>query len=67
MQTDRYTRVMLTIIALGVVWLCLRDTAPPALAQSAPVDVIIRGVGGGVQALPLGVLPVRVQGTVNVR
>ena len=32
MHTDRYTRIMLTIIAAALVWICLRDTAPPAYA-----------------------------------
>ncbi len=34
MHTDRYTRIMLTIIAAALVWICLRDTAPPVLAAS---------------------------------
>ena len=37
MQTDRYTRVMLTVIALALVWICLRDTAPPAFAAGGQV------------------------------
>ena len=36
MQTDRYIRIVLTIVAAALVWLCLRDTAPPAFAQSSP-------------------------------
>ena len=35
MQTDRYIRIVLTIIATALVWLCLRDTAPPAFAQAS--------------------------------
>ncbi len=33
MQTDRYTRIVLTIIAAALVWICLRDTAAPVFAQ----------------------------------
>jgi len=52
-MTDRYTKTMLTIIALCLVWICLRDTAPSTYAQirrggiqSTPMDVNIRAVGG---------------------
>ena len=58
MQTDRYTRVVLTIIAAALVWICLRDTATPAFAQSGPIDVNITAVSGR----PIrGELPVRVR------
>ena len=52
-MTDRYTKAMLTIIALCLVWICLRDTAPSTYAQirrngiqSGTMDVNIRAVGG---------------------
>ena len=52
-MTDRYTKAMLTIIALCLVWICLRDTAPSTYAQirqrgiqSGAMDVNIRAVGG---------------------
>ena len=52
-MTDRYTKAMLTIIALCLVWICLRDTVPSAYAQirrrgiqSGTLDVNIRAVGG---------------------
>ena len=45
-MTDRYTKTMLTIIALCLVWICVRDTAPPAYAQGGTIDVNISEVGG---------------------
>ena len=54
MPTDRYTRVVLTVIALCLIWICLRETAPPAFAQSGPADVRIVGVS----SLISGSLPV---------
>ena len=47
MQTDRYMRVVLTVIAVCLVWICLRDVAVvrPAYA-SGDMDVNIRKVGG---------------------
>ena len=52
-MTDRYTKAMLAIIVLCLVWTCLRDTAPSTYAQvrrrgiqSTPMDVNIRAVGG---------------------
>ncbi len=45
-MTDRYTKTMLTIIALCLVWICVRDTAPPAYAQGGTMDVNIQEVAG---------------------
>ena len=45
MTTDRYTRFVLTVIAICLVWICLRD-APPAQAQGSVVDVNIGEVAG---------------------
>jgi hypothetical protein len=46
MATDRYTRIVLTLIAACLVYLCMREAAPPALAQSPqqPVQVVLVGV-----------------------
>jgi hypothetical protein len=43
---DRYTKVILTVIALELFWLGIRDVGTPVTAQSAaaPTPVIIRGV-----------------------
>jgi len=45
MQSDRYLRVVLTVIAVCLVWICLRDVAvvKPAHA-SGTMDVRIVGV-----------------------
>lgn len=58
MKLDLYTKAVLTVIALCLVWICLRDTAvvPPAQAAASPVfdQVYIAGVAPDV------VVPVRV-------
>lgn len=36
MQTDRYTKTVLTVIAAALVWLCVRDFVSPAPAQAGP-------------------------------
>lgn len=62
MHIDRYVKVVLTVIALELFWIGIKDTAPPvsAQAQQAPTPVIIRGIEvGGPEA---GFLPVAVVG-----
>ena len=44
MRTDRYVKVILTIIAIELAWLGLRDLAPRASAQAEPARVILAGV-----------------------
>ena len=44
-MVDRYTKFILTVIALCLVWISVRDTAPPAYAQGI-VDVNIVGLAG---------------------
>ena len=60
MPVDNYTRAVLTVIALALVYLCAREAAPPALAQDAPTRVVITGIaleqGGPASALPVGVV-----------
>lgn len=63
MQIDRYVKVVLTVIALELFWIGMKDTAPPvsAQAQAAPTAVVIRGIDvGGPEA---GFLPVAVVGS----
>jgi hypothetical protein len=65
MRVDTYTRAVLTVIALCLIYLCARDVAPPALAQDAPTRVVITGVAlesGGTR----GVLPVGVVGEMRI-
>ena len=70
MKIDAYTKVVLTMIALCLLWMCVRDTGLSATvhAQSpAPVqEVVIVGVKGELQ-LPVaiksspGLVPVAIQ------
>ena len=57
MRTDRYLRIILTVIAVELLWLGLKDAAPPVFAQDAPMRVVIAGVEAG-----NGVLPVVIAG-----
>jgi hypothetical protein len=59
MAADRYVKTILTIIACELLWLGLRDTAPPVAAQGAPTPVVITGIrldqeSGGF--LPVGIV-----------
>jgi hypothetical protein len=46
MASDRYIRIVLTVIAGCLIYLCVRDVAPPALAQAPqqPTPVVLVGV-----------------------
>jgi len=67
-MVDRFTKVVLTVIAVALVWLCLCGPGPrwgkPVAAKSDVVDVNIARVGG---LSSIGGLPVRVQGPVEVQ
>jgi Mg/Co/Ni transporter MgtE len=43
MNTDLYTRTVLTVIAACLVWLCVNSLTPTASAQAAPQRVVIAG------------------------
>ena len=67
MAVDRYVKTVLTIIALELFWIGVKDVAPPvtAQAQPAPTPVVIRGIQlppSSNEYLPVGVVgqPVRV-------
>ena len=62
MHIDRYVKVVLTVIALELFWIGIKDTAPPvsAQAQAAPTPVIIRGID--VNGPEAGFLPVAIVG-----
>lgn len=47
MKTDRYLRIILTIIAIELLWIGFKDMAPTVAAQAEPTRVIIAGVDGG--------------------
>src|SRR5262245_49887080 len=62
MHIDRYVKVVLTIIALELFWIGVKDTMPAvsAQAQPAPTPVVIRGIE--VSGPEAGFLPVAVVG-----
>ena len=65
MAVDRYVKIVLTIIALELFWIGVKDLAPPVTAQAGPTQVVIRGIqipAGSNEYLPVGVVgqPVRV-------
>ena len=73
MAVDRFVKTILTIIALELFWIGIKDTATPVVAQGQLTPVIIRGVqmpAGSNDYLPVGVVgqPVRVgvTGTVAI-
>jgi hypothetical protein len=59
MSSDRYLKAILTIIALELLWIGVKDAAPPVLAQQGMTPVIIRGVQIGTETS----LPVNVTGS----
>ena len=67
MAVDRYVKAVLTIIALELFWIGVKDVAPPvaAQAQAQPTAVVIRGIQlapASNEYLPVGIVgqPVRV-------
>ena len=73
MAVDRFVKTLLTIIALELFWIGVKDMATPVGAQAQVTPVIIRGVQiqpGSNDYLPVGVVgqPVRVgiTGTVAI-
>jgi hypothetical protein len=63
MVIDRYVKVVLTVIALELGWLGLKDASPAVVAQTqpAPTPVVIRGID--VSGPEAGFLPVAVVGS----
>ncbi|HEY6507016.1 MAG TPA: hypothetical protein VIY56_03330 [Vicinamibacterales bacterium] len=63
MHIDRYVKTILTIIAVELLWIGLKDGAPTVVAQAqpAPVPVIIRGIE--VAGPESGFLPVAMVGS----
>ena len=65
MTADRYVKTVLTIIALELFWIGVRDTAPSVAAQAALTPVVIRGIQLAPRSeeyLPVGIIgqPLRV-------
>jgi hypothetical protein len=65
MHGDRYLKFVLTVIALELLWLGMRQAAPPVLAQQKPepTPVIITGIRIGSQEYTT--LPVALTGSVR--
>ena len=66
MPVDRFVKTILTIIALELFWIGLKDTAPPVAAQAQLTPVVIRSIqipAGSNDYLPVGLVgqPVRVE------
>lgn len=58
-MADRYLKVILTVIACELLWLGVRDTAPPVQAQAQPAPVIVTGFRSGdrdFSAIPVAVV-----------
>jgi hypothetical protein len=60
MKTDRYTKIVLTIIAGALVWICLRDAMPAVHASARQEPVALAGV---TRTNPLPVIIVGIERT----
>ena len=65
MAVDRYVKTILTIIALELFWIGVKDMGTPVTAQAALTPVVIRGIQLAPRSeeyLPVGVVgqPLRV-------
>lgn len=58
MKSDRYLKVILTVIAIELGWLAFHQAAAPVTAQAAATPVVITGVEMGASRgfLPVGVV-----------
>ena len=59
MIADRYLKIILTVIALELLWMGLKSTAVPVTAQAAATPVVIRGIeidGAGGEFLPVAIV-----------
>ena len=63
-MVDRYTKLVLSVIALCLVWICIRDIAVTPVQAQWGQDVNISAIGG--RRLSSGYLPVEEQFPVPV-
>ena len=61
MRADRYLKLLLTVIAMELFWIGIKDLAVPVSAQSVPTRVVIAGIDMGAEAY----VPVAVVGNVK--
>jgi hypothetical protein len=60
---ERYLKAVLTVIALELLWIGVREGAPPAAAQAQPTRVVITGIDIAPDATSRGALPLTVRST----
>src|SRR5688500_17142304 len=60
-MTDRYLKIVLTVIALELFWIGVKDLAQPVSAQAAVTRVVIAGVDVAPGTSANGALPVAVR------
>ncbi len=60
-MTDRYLKIVLTVIALELFWIGVKDLAPPVSAQPAATRVVITGIDVPAGTTVNGALPVMVR------
>ena len=56
MTGDRYLKIILTIIAVELLWIGIQSTATPVAAQASSTPVVIKGIeidGAGGAFLPV--------------
>jgi hypothetical protein len=58
MRTDAYTKAMLTVIALALIWLVVRDGSPLVAQTPSPTRVVIVGVEGDPASVPVRLVAV---------
>ena len=63
-MSDRYAKIVLTVIAFELLWLMLGFPSPTVNAQSAAIPVILTGVQ--MDAAAADAMPVRIEGTVVI-
>lgn len=71
-MADQYLRIVLTIIAVELAWISLKDLAPALSAQaSPPAPVVIREIdlrdGGSLPVSIVGPVPLRVEAVSPLR
>jgi hypothetical protein len=60
MKIDTYTKLVLTVIAAALVWLCVRDLPPITHAQAGPQEQPVTLIGASID--PRAPLPVMIVG-----
>jgi hypothetical protein len=56
MESNRYTNIVLTVIAVSLLWLCYRYSRQPTLSQQEPIRVSIRDIEFEDKAIPVRIM-----------